>query len=92
MNEPNPSAPPFVLKELPLPARLTLVDGQECEVFLPAVYPGSYLASDEALKLGRATEWKQEPDGPVLGVGARTYLVGDDAIDLREWREVLFGE
>jgi type VI secretion system protein ImpE len=73
-----------------LPARMTLADGQEGEIFIPALYHDSQAAADETLKLGRGTDWKQTPGGPVVGVGARTYLVGEEAIDLREWREVVF--
>jgi type VI secretion system protein ImpE len=70
------------------PARLTLRDGEEGEVFLPALYPGSHEAADDALKLGRATDWKAEPDGPVLGVGRKTFLAGDDGVSLLEWRRL----
>jgi type VI secretion system protein ImpE len=72
------------------PARLTLRDGQEGEVLLPALYPGSHEAADDALKLGRATDWKGESGGPVLGVGCKTFLAGEDPVSLLEWRELVF--
>jgi protein involved in temperature-dependent protein secretion len=43
------------------------------------------------VKLGRSTDWKQEGGGPVLGAGARTFLVGDDGSALTEWRELQMG-
>jgi type VI secretion system protein ImpE len=85
------AAPPRGARDLLwLPARLTLADGQDDEVFLPALYPHSHEGADD-VRLGRATLWKQEPDGPVYGLGARTYLVGEEAVELREWRQVVFG-
>jgi type VI secretion system protein ImpE len=85
------NAPAFPRDLIWLPARLTLHDGQEGEVFLPALYPGSHEASDDQVKLGRATDWKEAEGGPVRGVGARTFLVGDDGVGLLEWRELLLG-
>lgn len=72
------------------PARLHLRDGQTGPVYLPALYPFSFEAKDEALKLGRVTDWKQVENGPVLGVGLRTFLVDGEASSLLEWREVQF--
>ena len=83
------NAPAFPRDLLWLPARLMLQDGQHGEVFLPALYPGSHEHADEQVKTGRATDWKQAEGGPVLGVGARTFLVGEDAAGLIEWRELL---
>ena len=71
-----------------MPARLTTREGEEAEVFLPTLYPNSHEHSDEKVKLGTATDWKQAESGPVLGVGAKTFLVGDDAPGLIEWREL----
>jgi type VI secretion system protein ImpE len=68
-----------------VPARLVTVLGEEGDVFLPALYPGSHEHADEAVKLGRATDWTAE--APVRGAGARVFLAGDDDISLLEWRE-----
>jgi type VI secretion system protein ImpE len=83
------NAPGFPRDLIWLPARLTMKDGQNGEVVLPALYPGSHEHGDDAVRLGRATDWKQQADGgPVLGAGARTFLVGDDGVGLLEWREL----
>ena len=66
-------------------------DGPEGDVFLPALYPGTHEHADDAVKLGRATDWKDGDAGPVLGVGLRTFLAGDDPITLLEWRELEVG-
>jgi type VI secretion system protein ImpE len=86
------NAPAFPRDLVWVPARLTMADGQEGEVFLPALYPGTHEAGDDQVKLGRATDWKQEGGGPVRGVGARTFLIGDDGAVLTEWRELLLHE
>ena len=72
-----------------LPARLEVRDGAEGEVFLPTLYPGSHEHADAQVKLGRATDWKAPEGGPVLGVGLRTFLVGDDPVSLLELRELI---
>jgi type VI secretion system protein ImpE len=83
------NAPRYPRDLIWLPARLTLRDGQEGEVYLPALYPGSHEAADDALKLGRATDWKNETGGPVLGVGCKTFLAGEDPITLLEFRQLV---
>jgi type VI secretion system protein ImpE len=74
-----------------LPARLTLADGGQGEVFLPTLYPGSHEHPDDEIKLGRKTDWKGEEGGPVLGIGCRDFLVGEEVIGLLEWRELEIG-
>ena len=82
------NAPRFPRDLLYLPARLTTREGEEAEVFLPTLYPTSHEHPDEKVKLGTATDWRQAEGGPVLGVGAKTFLAGEDGIGLIEWREL----
>jgi type VI secretion system protein ImpE len=70
------------------PARLELAQ-ETGEVFLPALYPGSYENPDDQVKLGRMTDWSDPAAGPVRGVGARMFLVNDDAVSLSEWRQLV---
>jgi type VI secretion system protein ImpE len=70
------------------PARLELA-AETGEVFLPALYPGSHEQSDDQFRLGRMTDWTAPEAGPVRGVGARMFLVDDDAVTLHEWRELV---
>src|SRR5262249_50644957 len=69
------------------PAQLDLHDGASGEVFVPALYPGSHEHPEDRYRLGRETDYRAEGDGPVRGVGARAFLVGDDMTGLLEWRE-----
>jgi type VI secretion system protein ImpE len=82
------NAPRFPRDLLWFPARVEVRDGPAGDVFLPAIYPGTHECADEALKLGRATEWKQTEAGPVLGIGQRTFLAGEESVDLRGLREL----
>ncbi len=83
MNEPK-----FPRDLLWIPARIELTDGQSGEVFLPTLYPGSHHHPDDLVKLGRSTDWKTLEDGPVLGIGQKTYLAGDEPVGILEWREL----
>jgi type VI secretion system protein ImpE len=81
------NAPRFPRDLLWFPARLEM-QGAAGDVFLPALYPGTHEQADEQIKLGRATDWKNSEGGPTLGVGLRTFLVGEDAVTLLEWRRL----
>ncbi len=81
------NAPRFPRDLLWMPARLELADSAG-NVFLPVLYPGSHEHPDDAIKFGRAADWKEMPGGLVQGVGAHTFLVDDDVIGLLEWRKL----
>jgi protein involved in temperature-dependent protein secretion len=40
------------------------------------------------MKLSRATDWKSAAGGPVLGVGARMFLVDSETIVVLECRQL----
>lgn len=80
--------PRFPRDLLWIPARLELKETAG-DVFLPALYPSSHSNADELIQLGRATDWQADENGPTLGTGLRTFLVGDDPIGILEWRELV---
>jgi type VI secretion system protein ImpE len=80
--------PQFPRDLLWLPARVEIRDGPAGDVFLPVLYPGSHEHADDAVKLGRLTDWTTADKEPVRGVGLRMFLLGDEAIGLPEWREL----
>lgn len=82
--------PKFPRDLLWIPARLELPDTAG-DVYLPALYPFSHQHPDNQIKLGRATDWQSEDNGPVLGRGLRTFLVGEDAMSILEWRQLQMG-
>lgn len=66
--------------------RMEVEDGPDGEVFLPVTYcvPGAELS--DALRLGRATEWREE--GPVRGLGQREFLAGEEGVAILDLRDV----
>lgn len=89
VNSVGMNPPKFPRDLLWVPARLMLRDGSTGDVLLPSLYPNSHEHADEAIKLGRAVDWVEPAPGLVRGVGAKTYLIGDDAPGLLDWRELL---
>lgn len=57
-------------------ASLSVIDGPDGDVYLPAIYAADDPVTD-AQRLGRETDWRQTDAGPVRGVGQRVYLIGD---------------
>jgi type VI secretion system protein ImpE len=72
-------------------AHMIVRDGPDGEVYLPALYPGSHQSPEDALRLGRATDWTGGGGAPVRGLGLRTYLVGDEARTILEVKELTLG-
>jgi type VI secretion system protein ImpE len=68
-------------------AEITLKDGTEGVVFLPALYPGGAGTATDAVRLGRVTEWEEAGEGDQLvvrGVGQRLWLMGEEAVPISE--------
>jgi type VI secretion system protein ImpE len=74
-------------------ASMQVADGPDGDVYLPAIYaaaPGDAMLTD-AQRLGRETNWAQAgEDAPVRGVGAKTFLLGDDAVTMMEMTTLTF--
>jgi type VI secretion system protein ImpE len=66
------------------PARLAVRGGPEGGVFLPAIYTTDPAEDDDALRLGRRTEWVERAGAPVRGIGQRTFLVGETDVPIHE--------
>jgi type VI secretion system protein ImpE len=73
-------------------ALLDIQDGPEGEVFIPAIYADPKGLGTDQSRLGRTSDWVQHDGSPVLGVGQRTYLVGETAIPIMELETVTFGK
>lgn len=69
-------------------------DGPDGEVFIPATYftPGQVL--DDALRLGRATDWRvlapTAEEGLTVGLGQREFLVGEEVRSIMSLSELEF--
>lgn len=82
--------PPRYLRDLLWrPVTVTLPDGASSAMFVPVRYAGSERATDDALRLGRSTDWI-DTGGVVTGVGQRTFLAGDEACTILEASEIVF--
>ncbi len=53
------------------PVHFEWSNGGEGWGFVPARYPGSESAADDAIRLSRRTEWREGPDGTYHGLGQR---------------------
>ena len=73
-------------------ATMSVRDGPDGEVYIPVVYGSEDAALADALKLGRETDWIQEGDAPVRGVGQRLFLVGEDAQGIMDLTTLEFNE
>src|SRR5207248_2309416 len=73
-----------------IPATVEPAEGAALEVLLPGLYAGSSADPSDLVRLGRATEWRSETDGPTLGVGQRLFLIEGADRTLLETREIIF--
>lgn len=70
-------------------ADIRVQDGPDGVVHLPVLYGNQNLKeSDDQIKLGRATDWHELPEGPTLGIGQKIWLVGDDDIPILSIKDI----
>lgn len=69
---------------------MQVADGPDGDVYMPAIYAGASDDASDEHKLGRATDWLEAEGAPVRGVGAVTYLVGDEPATLMELSQLSF--
>ena len=69
---------------------MSVHQGPDGEVYVPAIYGSDAPDRTDALRLGRETAW---PDlgGLVRGVGQRVFLAGDDAVTVMDLGTLEFG-
>ena len=59
-------------------AHMIVNDGPDGEVYLPTLYYGSTTHDDNAIRLGKATDWLGEEDSVIRGIGQRMFLIGEE--------------
>lgn len=71
-------------------ASVSVINGPDGEVYLPAIYDWGHPDIGDDLRLGRATDWIGPEDGPMQGLGQRLYVIGDDAVGIMELTTLSF--
>jgi type VI secretion system protein ImpE len=72
------------------PATLTLENGAVNVALIPTRYPGTERETDNALRLSRATDWREQPGGAWHGVGQRMLTTDQAEIALLDVRVIAF--
>ena len=76
-----------------LPARIatneSVRDMELGEVLLPSLTPAAWRHEDAALRLGRATDWDELPDGDYAPVGQKMLRVDDELVPLVDVRDLV---
>jgi len=70
------------------PATLTLGNGATSVALIPSRYPGTERETDNALRLARATDWREQPGGAWHGVGQRMLTTDQAEVALLDVRVV----
>jgi type VI secretion system protein ImpE len=70
------------------PASLTLENGAVNVALIPTRYPGSERESVAALRLARATDWREQPGGAWHGVGQRMLTTDQAEVALLDARVI----
>lgn len=69
---------------------MSVRDGPDGDVYLPAIYGNEEPARGDEFRLGRATDWVQ-PDGDfVLGIGQRVFLAGEEPVSIMALNRIDF--
>jgi type VI secretion system protein ImpE len=69
---------------------MSVIDGPDGEVFIPAIYPPAGEAIDAQFRLGRATDFAGPQNGPLRGKGLRSFLIGEDSKTILELGKIEF--
>jgi type VI secretion system protein ImpE len=71
-------------------ATISVSDGPDGEVYLPAIYDTERSGLGDEYRLGRATDWAEEAAGPVVGIGQRIFLAGEESYGIMDLTELRF--
>jgi type VI secretion system protein ImpE len=74
------------------PTHMIVKDGPDGVVYVPTLYPGSHTSANEAMKLGRGTDWTGGDGSPHRGSGLREFLVGESAKAILEIESITFNK
>lgn len=69
---------------------MDVAGGPEGEVYLPTIYVGTNETGDDQLQLGRGTTWTEAGNGPIRGLGQKTFLVGSHDVPIMQLGTITF--
>jgi type VI secretion system protein ImpE len=72
------------------PARIECIDGTNGDVYIPTLYEGSGKHTDEQVKLGRMTDWKDVGEDLYIASGLRLFLVDGEDKTLFDAKKIEF--
>jgi type VI secretion system protein ImpE len=72
------------------PATITLANGSANVALVPSRYPGTEREATDALRLARATEWREQPGGAWHGIGQRMLTTDQTEVALLDVRVLTF--
>ncbi len=72
------------------PAYFTWANGGESVGLIPTRYPGSEASPDPALRLGRKTDWLEQPGETYFGQGQRMFYTDGGEYPLLDVRNIVF--
>jgi type VI secretion system protein ImpE len=85
--------PPKQLRDLLWrPAEMVIRAGPSAVVYVPVLYVGSHRSADEALRIGRTTEWGEPTAGLTTGCGQRMFLVGEESRSILSIQNISFSQ
>lgn len=70
---------------------MTVRDGPDGDVYIPAIYDSADAAQADPLKLGHATDWQPLADGLMTGTGQTSFLIGEDLVPVMDLTSLRFG-
>jgi type VI secretion system protein ImpE len=83
--------PPSTLRDLLwTPVTVELQEKVLGNVFVPTLYYGSDVHTNDLVRLGRMTDWKSVGEETIVGVGQRTFFADDNDYPLLEIRKIEF--
>ena len=71
-------------------ATISVNDGPDGEVYIPAIYDTAQPDIADDYRVGYNTDWTDEAAGPVRGIGQRVFLAGDEAYPIMDIAELRF--
>jgi type VI secretion system protein ImpE len=71
-------------------ATMSVRDGPDGDVYIPAIYVADQASQPDPIRLGRATDWVAGEGAPTRGLGQRMFLVGDEGRSIMELHMLAF--